>query len=179
MHLVFDSDFNVIVFFSLQVNPSDMSNDSDLAFTTEFYKNLKILSQDLYKRSASTAVVSHPVAVAGPSEKKSNRLQSSGSFGSLRNLEESVAGATKSVAAPRVGADSSMYAFNPASLIADEADNASIVRDSAAAPAASADYFSPESMQERMRMYLAEGGVPIEFVERYSLELKTRHDEEH
>jgi hypothetical protein len=40
-----------VVFLLLQVNPSDLSNDSDPKFLAEFYKNLKILSQDLYKKS--------------------------------------------------------------------------------------------------------------------------------
>ena len=38
---------------SLQVNPEDLSNDADPQFLAEFYKNLKILSQDLYKRSGT------------------------------------------------------------------------------------------------------------------------------
>jgi hypothetical protein len=45
-----------------QVNPSDLSNDMDPAFMTEFYMNLRILSQDLYKRHSSNN------AYKGPSE---------------------------------------------------------------------------------------------------------------
>ncbi len=35
------------------MNPVDLSNDADPRFVAEFYKNLKILSQDLYKKSAA------------------------------------------------------------------------------------------------------------------------------
>ena len=37
----------------MQINPSDLSNDSDPVFMNEFYTNLRILSQDLYKRTSS------------------------------------------------------------------------------------------------------------------------------
>ena len=34
-----------------QVNPQDLSNDSDFFFMTEFYSNLRLLSQELYKQT--------------------------------------------------------------------------------------------------------------------------------
>lgn len=35
------------------MNPEDLSNDLDTKFTTEFYRNMKILSLDLYKKTAA------------------------------------------------------------------------------------------------------------------------------
>eukprot|EP01006_Ploeotia_vitrea_P026898 TRINITY_DN59815_c0_g3_i1.p2 TRINITY_DN59815_c0_g3~~TRINITY_DN59815_c0_g3_i1.p2 ORF type:complete len:1157 (-),score=209.00 TRINITY_DN59815_c0_g3_i1:3519-6989(-) len=49
-------DFGLIVIHALshiKVNPHDLSNDADIMYIAEFYKNLKILSQDLYKKSSS------------------------------------------------------------------------------------------------------------------------------
>lgn len=50
-------DFGLVAIHALshiKINPSDLSNDSDPAFMNEFYTNLRILSQDLYKRTSST-----------------------------------------------------------------------------------------------------------------------------
>lgn len=41
-------------------------------------------------------------------------------------------------------------------------------------PPVDGDYFSPESMTERMRSYIQAGGIPQEFVERYAEELRAR-----
>ena len=49
-------DFGLVVIHALshiKVNPADLSNDSDPNFMSEFYTNLRILSQDLYKHSQS------------------------------------------------------------------------------------------------------------------------------
>ena len=35
------------------MNPEDLSNDLDTKFMTEFYRNMKILSLDLYKKTAA------------------------------------------------------------------------------------------------------------------------------
>ena len=43
----------VIKIGPLQVNPEDLSNDLDPKFTSEFYRNMKILSLDLYKKTAA------------------------------------------------------------------------------------------------------------------------------
>lgn len=73
------------------MNPEDLSSDADPRFLAEFYKNLKILSQDLYKKSAGTtqqnAATAHfnprgtPGASGGPN-RTAKKLRSSfgGSF---------------------------------------------------------------------------------------------------
>eukprot|EP00606_Chrysophyceae_sp_TOSAG23-5_P001356 GSChrysophyteH2.ASY1.ANO1.1387.1 assembled CDS len=59
-------DFGLVIIHALshiKVNPKDLSNDADAAFTSEFYSNLKILSQDLYKHSTNS--VAKQMATAG------------------------------------------------------------------------------------------------------------------
>lgn len=48
-------DFGLVIIHALshiKIDPHDMSNDANSAFTLEFYSNLKILSQDLYKHTS-------------------------------------------------------------------------------------------------------------------------------
>ena len=66
-------DFGLVVIHALshiKINPDDLSNDSDPVFMNEFYRNLRILSQDLYKysqtkkvESATTHSSSHKLSV--------------------------------------------------------------------------------------------------------------------
>jgi hypothetical protein len=54
--LTSSGDFGLVAIHALshiKINPVDLSNDSDPAFMNEFYTNLRILSQDLYKRTSS------------------------------------------------------------------------------------------------------------------------------
>merc|ERR1711927_25661 len=75
-------DFGLIVIHALshiKVNASDLSNDSDPAFLAEFYKNLKILSQDLYKKSVVASTNSAAAAFGSPGGKgplKGNKMKS-------------------------------------------------------------------------------------------------------
>jgi hypothetical protein len=51
-------DFGLVCIHALshiKVNPMDLSNDNDPQFAAEFYTNLRILSQDLYKNINSTS----------------------------------------------------------------------------------------------------------------------------
>jgi hypothetical protein len=68
-----------------QVNPDDLSNDSDPAFVSEFYTNLKILSQDLYKKSShsSSSSSSGQQAASTPSERRVPLLRTGSKGGSL------------------------------------------------------------------------------------------------
>lgn len=47
-------DFQYCSIFISQVNPQDITNDANPEFITEFYTNLRILNQDLYKRLSLT-----------------------------------------------------------------------------------------------------------------------------
>jgi hypothetical protein len=56
--LMSSGDFGLVCIHALshiKVNPSDLSNDNDPQFAAEFYTNLRILSQDLYKNINSTS----------------------------------------------------------------------------------------------------------------------------
>ena len=135
-----------------------MSNDNDAAFVTEFYKNLKILSQDLFKKTA-TASVSSNVGVSSDLGQSGQRktLTSVGSFGTMRQLDESTA---VGIASKELGTPSKRITPSVASSAAHNPD--------------SADYFSSESLQERMRLYISEAGIPQEYVDRYSSEVKSK-----
>jgi hypothetical protein len=123
------------------VNPSDLSNDSDPLFVSEFYSNLKILSQDLYKKSshgsttqtapqgpvAATSHTATSIPASTPSERRMP-LQRSGSKGT-----------------------SSLTGLG----------------------ASSGDYFSPRSLNERIRNYVRVSNVPQEFADRYLTEDST------
>ncbi len=45
---------------------------------------------------------------------------------------------------------------------------AAVAESTGAAAGYSADHFSPESLQERMRMYAQQGAIPQEFLDRYA-----------
>lgn len=115
-----------------------MSNDADPKFLAEFYKNLKILSQDLYKKSvvastnASAAVGSPP----GKAVPKLGKFKQPSFSGKDREMQMSM--------------------------------QAAVAESTSAAAGYSADHFSPESLQERMRMYAQQGAIPQEFLDRYA-----------
>lgn len=135
-----------------QVNPSDLSNDADPKFLAEFYKNLKILSQDLYKKSV-VASTNPAAAYSSPERKaaaqKAGKFQAQPSFSSKdrdvllsahQAAEEASAGATP-------GANGAAHA---------------------AALGHSADHFSAESLHDRMRLYAQQGAIPMDFLDRYA-----------
>ena len=72
-------DFGLVAIHALshiKINPSDLSNDSDPVFMNEFYTNLRILSQDLYKRTSSTE--KHRTAGGAAHASKAGAVGSSG-----------------------------------------------------------------------------------------------------
>lgn len=105
-----------------------MSNDHDPVFIAEFYKNLKILSQDLFRKT-----VHDEILVASPLSPKPERRAS-------------------------VRRSSFRFAGGP----------------SDGGGADDADYYTSASLMERVRQYAAEGGIPMEFVERYASQVKNR-----
>lgn len=74
-----------------------MSNDSDPKFTAEFYLNLKLLSQDLYKKSSGqpSSFQSQQLAVSSPRDRRRN------SSTSLVMAPAMVAGGGSATASPR------------------------------------------------------------------------------
>ena len=102
----------------------------------EFYTNLRILSQDLYKQRSSAPGDNTRVA-------KLVRQQSGNSRGEMARSPSAALRKTSS------------FKYD-------------------AVPSPSKDYFAAQSMHERMRQYAKEGGIPMEFVERYSQETNRR-----
>jgi hypothetical protein len=112
---------------------------------SEFYSNLKILSQDLYKKSShSTAIASAP--------------------------QTSAAGGTSVLPAASTPSDRRM----PLQRSGSKAGSALSLAISANAGGASGgDYFSPVSLNERIRNYVRVSNVPQEFADRYLTEDST------
>jgi hypothetical protein len=113
------------------VNPVTQSSDSDPAFVTELYKNLKILSQDLFRKTNAPAAgdPSHQSQISPKMERRNSMRRNSFKF--------------------------------------------------AGTPAAQEDpeYYTSANLLDRVKQYAAEGGIPMEFVERYSEQLKTREQQ--
>jgi hypothetical protein len=138
-----------------------LSNDNDPKFLAEFYKNLKILSQDLYKKSVSTASGSAGGATPGFIKP----LPAIGGFGlpdqSVRTTPNSKAVKMRS---------SSMKGADMQAIIAGAVSDAEAMSagGSNAGFSHPADYFTAESLQERMKMYVQQGGIPMDYLERYT-----------
>lgn len=155
------------------MNPLDLSNDADPKFLTEFYKNLKILSQDLYKKSAVAqtnfgggGAHRNASAFAGNAS-VNNSLQASGgkrtrggglraSFTGMGGNEELAQSA--SLASLALGDDSAV----PPPMSSPKATTESAFQQHPA------DYFSSESLQERLKLYAQQGGIPMDYVDRYT-----------
>jgi hypothetical protein len=205
---------------SSQVNRLDMSNDTDPLFTAEFYKNLKILSQDLYKRSAATAMASSSsnpsgaggggsgvgggggggasASGAGSSNVAPRRMSR---FGSLRSILRGVdtndpasaaaavsaamsglgagggGGASAASTKERSGSGSFAGMFTGTSTGntggggATATATAGVGGSDLSGPyfdPASADYFTAEALRERMKVYAKEGGIPLDYIDRYA-----------
>lgn len=160
----------------------------------EFYKNLKILSQDLYKRSASTGVPpgadrGERRAIAGSQRPMGlAALTATGAGGSgLTNLVPPSRWSPSAGSGAGVGFGAENSLTGSASVDGDGGSinsNNVVVGGSATAgyrqllhaqaQPATGDYFSPESMTERMRTYIRAGGIPQEFVDRYREEVRAR-----
>lgn len=138
--------FNTFFVLHQQVNPSDLSNDADPKFLAEFYKNLKILSQDLYKKSVVASTNSSAAAFSSPAGKadagrNNPKLAKFKTQASMKNLDipSNVSG----------GDEASAVVGNPAF-------------------AHPADYFTAESLHERMKTYAQQGGIPLDYLDRYA-----------
>lgn len=140
-----------------QVNPSDLSNDADPKFLAEFYKNLKILSQDLYKKSVLASTGAAPFGSPGGKADPSARNPKLGKY--------------KSTSFGPKNADMQVSMAAAVSSIAEERDRER-EREGAggnnAAFAHPADYFTAESLHERMKMYAQQGGIPLDYLDRYA-----------
>lgn len=142
------------------MNRADLSNDGDPKFLAEFYKNLKILSQDLYKKSALSQHV------------PGNSSSGGGKVPLLKNKSINNKG-SKDYMSLALGADDEL---GPPSGIN---NNDSFIGSSSStgAQAHPADYFSHDNIHERLKLYAAQGGLPKEYFERYALSKKMKDEE--
>lgn len=160
-------DFGLVVIHALshiKVNPNDLSNDADPKFLAEFYKNLKILSQDLYKKSAVAqtnfaptslrgSIVSIPGATSLSSASKAKQRGSTLRSSFLQ--EESLASLAFH------GDENGSGPSSPTARVA-PAEPTTTTTGSAAQ-----EDFRQDTLFERMRVYAQQGGIPLDFLERY------------
>ena len=147
------------------MNAKDLSNDADPVFLTEFYKNLKILSQDLYKKSSislsSLDSAAGNQAGGGDNKPAAKNIQKFGSLRNLGQLKRSTGNAPGDNTSDTIGDR------------VDDGSSGSILESSIFQ--ASEDYFSDEKMTERLKVYAKQGGIPNEYIERYAEYAKGRN----
>lgn len=131
------------------MNPSDLSNDADPKFLAEFYKNLKILSQDLYKKSV-VASTNTSVAFGSPGGKIAPKLNKFKQQHSFSGKDRDMLNSAQLAAAALGGGGEEAGATGTAAL------------------GHPADHFSAESLQDRMRLYAQQGAIPLDFLDRYA-----------
>lgn len=144
-----------------------MSNDNNPKFMAEFYKNLKILSQDLYKKSAVVQTTFRG-AMAGKDTSPQRRISKavgqgmipSNSRASFMGLPtESDPMSSAALAAAALGFDT--VPTKPGPMGAESAFQTH-----------PADYFTSDALLERMKVYAQQGGIPVDYVERYAQQSK-------
>jgi len=162
-------DFGLVVIHALshiKVNPDDLSNDNDPKFLAEFYKNLRILSQDLYKKSAASntsKVTAGPPSAGGgggafsfPHHSPSGRpsvkrgVMKLGSFGKSNTEIQNAAAAVGNEFGGGDGA------------------GAGAAGEGNPAYAHPANYFTADALHERMKQYAQQGGIPLDYLDRYA-----------
>lgn len=106
---------------------------------------MKILSQDLYKKSVVASTNSSAAAFSSPAGKadagRNNPKLAKFKQASTRNIDTPGSASNASEDATAVG--------NPAF-------------------AHPADYFTAESLHERMKTYAQQGGIPLDYLDRYA-----------
>jgi hypothetical protein len=145
----------------------------------EFYKNLKILSQDLYKKSAvaqtnfntrgsmsaASGVGGNFFNNQGPSSAAggASHRKSRGGASRMSSAAEGMADSASLALLALGGMDDSMASpmtVNPVGSPKGTAENAFQTHP--------VDYFSNDSLYDRMKQYAQQGGIPMEYLERYA-----------
>ncbi len=141
----------------------------------EFYKNLKILSQDLYKKSAvaqtnfnTRSSMSAASSVGGnffnqgPSSAAggASHRKSRGGASRMSSAAEGMADSASLALLALGGMEDSPMTTNPVGSPKGTAENAFQTHP--------ADYFSNDSLYDRMKQYAQQGGIPMEYLERYA-----------
>jgi hypothetical protein len=175
-----------------------MSGDSNPLFTAEFFSNIKILSQDLFQSSATapqhttkfssllkndvprktptnwdSASVNSISPFSASNPKKSRRARSFNEHGRGSGLnlggrvsERDREGEWWANSANKDGKSSSKDTIRGKDIEKDTDKDKD--KDKEREKEKDKDYFSIESIHDRLRVYAREGGVPLELVDRYS-----------
>jgi hypothetical protein len=120
---------------------------------TEFYTNLKVINQDYYKRSTIGAGLS--------TLSSSKRL--------LTGLGDKPKGLVRGDSKRSVKTESPDTQRN---LLRIKSSNAIEI---VGAPKAN-DYFNAQHLQDRVRQYAQEAGIPLEYLDRYTTEMRGAMD---
>lgn len=137
-----------------------MSNDTDPAFMAEFYTNIKILNQDLYKKTTvappgigprPATSIHRPMSSADASKPSSRMLNRSDS---KRNLSRGDSHRNLGTVSNQTRSSAHL-----------------LTQESRGSPPG--EYFTAQHMQERVRQYAEEAGIPVDYLERYSQEAKS------
>ena len=147
----------------------DLSNDNDPKFTAQFFGNIKILSQDLFHTSASNKKSKEnlfssmlnkndcPKNMGSEKGMLSNEVKSFDKSSRKANIarEESINDTKTKKEANLIQIEKKSEKFEKKKELDKE-----IIKEK--------DYFSLESIHDRLRIYAKEGGVPLDLVDRYS-----------
>jgi hypothetical protein len=134
-----------------------LSNDHDPKFLSEFYLNLRILSQELYKKSTSTPT--------------GRRMNVSSSASTLQTTAAAPAGLQSLFAQD----NNNLGGYDHSNAAMTMIQEPSLV-DHEEQIQGAADYFGPQRIQDRMRLYAQGAGFPMEFLDRYNEEKAQRKE---
>jgi len=152
-------DFGLILIHALShmklfPEAQDRWSDQNPAFISEFYTNLRILSQDLYKRSMSL----------GDAGGKSSLQRSPSTLSRQASKRQFLGALGSSVSGLGLGRAPSLR--TPAT---DELDSSKIASDAESQRSDDFDdYFQSVSIEDRLKKYVKAGGLPSDFVDRYA-----------
>ena len=152
-----------------QANDQDLSNDADPKFLTEFYRNLKILNQDLFKKSSTGGSIGYGAGVPNAHASAMNKPSVHKAASLLLKKRGSFRGrdATEVTDATAIAQSQSAVIIGEPSTAGDA--SAMMKSQSSEMFTAPANYFSVESMENRMKIYADQQGVsiPMEYFEKY------------
>jgi hypothetical protein len=192
-------DFGLIIIHALshiKVDYENLSDDSNPRFVAEFYKNLKILSQDLYRRSAPTlapGASAAAAAVKASARRRGSYTAGDGPSSSVDTEGPAIAGAPPPLlsraSGKNAGQNRSMKMLSRQTSIknttvpGDDGGRATpVTRESFGLPVAgevpSDDYFSTESLHERLRQYATQGGLSADVFDKYAEKFRSRSNNE-
>jgi hypothetical protein len=160
------------------VNPDDLSNDTDPRFLDEFYKNLKILSQGLYRKEAQTTAQTQQISSGGANAVGGNTMVASNSRTALQTVAKSAFAKNKQSPMNRASFRGSMANNELSSAIAaanlssedDGGDGPSLHRVGSQQNVSHGQNVGhgPVPIEERIKQYLHGSAVPLEFFDRYN-----------